>query len=228
MTVVSVEQYPELNQIARKRLGLPPESAGNGSPVRTEAIRARIEFQRDGRAMEGWATLAVVTHIFRAGRGSFYDCHATELWALQATKGKLDANEKLFRVIISSIRPEPQWQAYSNRILSTFYKAQAAKLAAEDQIIANLQNQIASTIMDVTANQARGANNSAFGADQNIRGVQTFRDPTTGRTVELSNLYDHAWLNGSNEYVMTDSHDFNPNGQLTGNWSQLQAVRPAP
>ena len=85
-----------------------------------------------------------------------------------------------------------------------------------------------STIMAVTANQMRGSNNSAFAADQNIRGVQTFRDPTTGKTMELSNLYDHAWLNGSNEYIMSEDPNFNPNGQLTGQWNQLQAVRPAP
>ena len=74
----------------------------------------------------------------------------------------------------------------------------------------------------------RGSQNSAFGFDQNIRGVQTFRDPTSGRTMELSNLYDHAWLNGSNEYIMSDNPNFNPNGQLSGNWNQLQPVRPAP
>ena len=43
--------------------------------------------------------------------------------------------------------------------------------------------------------------------------------------MELSNLYDHAWLNGSNEYVMSDDPNFNPNGNLSGSWNQLQAVR---
>ena len=90
------------------------------------------------------------------------------------------------------------------------------------------QKHVADTIMGVTANAQRGAQNSAFGFDQNIRGVQTFRDPTTGNTMELSNQYDHAWLNGSNEYIMSDDPNFNPNGQLNGNWNQLQAVRPAP
>jgi hypothetical protein len=71
-----------------------------------------------------------------------------------------------------------------------------------------------------------GANHAAF--DQLIRGVQTFRDPRTGNTMELSNLYDHAWLNGSNEYVMSDDPNFNPNGNLNGDWNQLQVVRPQP
>jgi hypothetical protein len=94
--------------------------------------------------------------------------------------------------------------------------------------VLRLPDLVAQTIMGVTANAQPGAQNSAFGADQNVRGVQTFRDPTTGRTTELNNQYDHAWLNGSNEYIISDDPNFNPNGQLSGNWNQLQPVRPAP
>jgi hypothetical protein len=46
--------------------------------------------------------------------------------------------------------------------------------------------------------------------------------------MELSKQYDHAWLNGANEYVMSDDPSFNPNAQLSGSWNQLQAVRPSP
>jgi len=226
-TVISVEPFPELNQIARRQMGLPPTDAGNGG-ARTEAIRVRVESQKDGKPMEGWVALAVVTRVYPEGRGSFYDCHAIDLMALRAPKGKLDANDKLFRVMLSSVQLEPQWLAYSSATIAKFYKAEAQKEATEDQMWAALQNKITQTILGVTANQQRGADAAAFGADQNIRGVQTFRDPTTGGTMELSNLYDHAWLNGSNEYVMSDDPNFNPNAHLSGNWNQLQVVRPAP
>jgi len=227
-TVVSVDPFPELNQIARKQLGLPPDDAGQAGGSRTEAIRARVEFQKDGKAMEDWVALVVVTRVFRQGQGAFYDCHAIDFMALRALKGQLDANDKLFKVMISSLRPEQKWQDYSNKWLAWRYQVEAKKQAQIDAIWANFQNQVAQTLMDVTANQQRGSLNSAFGADQNIRGVQTFRDPTTGSTMELSNQYDHAWLNGSNEYIMSEDPNFNPNGQLSGNWNQLQVVRPAP
>ena len=227
-TVVSVEPFPELNQMARKQLGLPPDDAGKAGDSRTEAIRARVEFQKDGKAMEDWVALVVVTRTFRQGRGAFYDCHAIDVMALRALKGKLDANDKLFKVMISSLRPEAKWQAYSNGWLAWRYQVEAKKEAQIDAIIANFQNQVAQTLSEVTANQQRGSLNAAFGADQGIRGVQTFRNPATGSTMELSNQYDHAWLNGSNEYVMSDDPNFNPNGQLSGDWNQLQAVRPQP
>ena len=50
----------------------------------------------------------------------------------------------------------------------------------------------------------------------------------THNTVELSNLYDHAWANGTDKYIVTDDPNFNPNGQVNGNWGQLQLVRPQP
>ncbi|MGO9994810.1 MAG: cysteine rich repeat-containing protein [Steroidobacteraceae bacterium] len=226
-TVISVEPFPELNQIARRQMGLPPTDAGNGG-ARTEAIRVRVESQKDGKPVEGWVALAVVTRVYPVGRGSFYDSHAIDFMALRTPKGKLDANDKLFKVMLSSVRLEPQWQAYSNATIAKFYKAEAQKEAMEDQMWAALQNKITQTILGVTANAERGAEAAAFGADQNIRGVQTFRDPTTGGTMELSNQYDHAWLNGSNEYIMSDDPNFNPNANLSGSWNQLQVVRPAP
>jgi len=227
-TVASVDPFPELNQIARKHLGLPSDDAGEGGAVRTEAIRARVEFQKDGKLMEDWVALVVVTRIYRQGRGAFYDCHAIDVMAMRAPKGKLDAADKLFRVMISSVRPEPKWQAYTNGMITKLYQAEAQKEATIDQMWANFQKQVAQTMNEVTANQIQGANNSAFGFDQNIRGVQTFRDPATGGTMELSNQYDHAWLNGSNEYIMSDDPNFNPNSQLNGSWNQLQPVRPSP
>jgi len=227
-TVASVDPFPELNQVARKQLGLPSDDSGNSGAVRTEAIRARVEFQKDGKPMEDWVALVVVTRIYRQGRGAFYDCHAIDVMAMRAPKDKLDADDKLFRVMISSVRPEPKWQAYTNGMITKLYQAEAQKEATIDQMWANFQKQVAQTINEVTANQMQGANNSAFAFDQNIRGVQTFRDPATGGTMELSNLYDHAWLNGSNEYIMSDDPNFNPNSQLNGSWNQLQPVRPSP
>jgi hypothetical protein len=227
-TVVSVDPFPELNQIARKQLGLPPDDSGKGGSTRTDAIRARVNFQKDGKALEDWITVVLVTRVFPQGRGAFYDCHAIDIMALRAPEGQLDANDKLFRVMISSIRPEQKWQAYSNGVIAKLYQAEAQKEATIDTMVAQFQQHVADVINGVTANAMAGANQAAIGQDQLIRGVQTFRDPATGGTMELSNQYDHAWLNGSNEYVMSDNPNFNPNGNLDGDWNRLEVVRPQP
>ena len=224
-TVVSLAPFPELVEIVRKRQGLAPGN-GNTGATRTEAIRAQLAYQKDGKDIEEWVAVAIVVNVYPAGRGSFYDSHATSLVALSAPKGKLQANDKLFQVIVSSIQPEPQWVSYTGGVLTKLYQMQAQKMANINQQWSQFYMHAAQTINGVTANAIRGANASSFHADQNIRGVQTFRDPATGKTQELSNLYDHAWQNGSDEYILSNDSSFNPNEHVSGNWSELQAVNP--
>jgi len=115
---------------------------------------------------------------------------------------------------------------YSGGVVAKQYQAQAQKVATINQAISQFDMHAAQVINGVTANAISGANASVFHADQNVRGVQTFRDPTTGKTQELSNLYDHAWQNGSGDYIMSNDPGFNPNEHMSGNWSELQAVNP--
>jgi hypothetical protein len=146
----------------------------------------------------------------------------------RAPKGRLDANDRLFKLTAATIHPEPEWRNWSNGVISTLYRKKQAELAKQGAMIAEFQRHVADTLNGVTANSMAGANRAAFGQDQLIRGVQTFRDPSTGATFELSNQYDHAWLNGANEYVMTGDPNFNPNGNLNGNWTKLELVRQQP
>ncbi len=94
------------------------------------------------------------------------------------------------------------------------------------KIQADLDSFITQTYMHMSANAQRASDQGLRATDQNLRDVETFRDPTTGRKVELSNQYGHAWLNGANEYVLSDDPNFNPNAQLSGSWNQLQPVAP--
>lgn len=226
--VVSVEPYPEFNQLLRQRLGLPLKDTGNQGPLRTDAARARLEYDHDGHTFEEWITVAEWMRLYPSGRGNVYDCHAVMLMSFSAPKGQLDGNEKLFKVIAFNISHEPQWDAHINAMVAQLYRQQQIEEAKRSQMIAQFQQHVADTVNAVTANSMRGANQAAFGEDQAIRGVQTFRNPQTGATFELSNLHDNAWLNGNNEYVMSDDPNFNPNGQLNGNWTSLQPVRPQP
>jgi len=218
MTVVSVEPLPLLEQLVRQRNGLPPTNDANGG-ARIDAIRLRLEFQQDGKPMELWYAVALVTQTYRVGRGSLYDMHAVGQTAMGAPKGQLDANDKLFKVVLGSIQPTPEYSAYSNKWIASFYQTHA-------KIQADVDSFATQTYMHMSANAQRVSDQGFRANDQNLRDVQTFRDPTTGRKVELSNQYGHAWLNGANEYVMSDDPNFNPNTQLSGSWNQLQPVSP--
>jgi hypothetical protein len=230
-SVVSVEPFPELAEMVRHQLGMPPAAAGaNTGNTRIDAARMRLDFNDDkGQPAEAWVTAAIVVHIMPGGgRGAAYDWHAVNVMSFGAPKGKLDANEKLFKLMIGTIHPELEWQKMSNGYIAQLYQMKAKQVAIQAQAVATFRQHAADVINGVTANQIAGANQASFGQDQLVRGVQTFRDPATGGTYELSNQYDHAWLNGANEYVMSDDPNFNPNGNVNGNWNQLEVVRPQP
>jgi hypothetical protein len=225
MTVVSVEPYPALEQLVRQRNGLPPADAGNGG-ARIDAIRVRLEFQKDNQPMELWYSLALVTQTYRVGRGFLYDIHAVGQAALGAPKGKLDGYEKLFKVVMSSIQPTPTYAAYSNKWIANYYQIQADKEVKMDRIQADLDKTITQTYQQMSANAQRVSDIGFHANDQNLRDVRTYRDPSSGQTMELSNQYNHAWLNGANQYIMSDDPNFNPNSALPGHWDQLQPVQP--
>ncbi|MGA2988082.1 MAG: hypothetical protein ABSG32_30235 [Terriglobia bacterium] len=225
MTVESVEPYPALEQLVRQRNGLPSADSGNGG-ARVDAIRVRLSYQKDDKPMELWYSLALVTQTYRVGRGFLYDIHAVGQVALAAPKGKLDGNEKLFKVVMSSIQPTPRYTAYSNKWIANYYQIQANKEAAMDAIQADLDKTILQTYQHMSANAQRVSDIGFHANEQNLRDVRTYRDPSTGRTMELSNQYNHAWLNGANQYIMSDDPNFDPNGSLSGNWTQLQPVQP--
>jgi hypothetical protein len=225
VTVESVEPFPALEQIVRQRNGLLPADSGNGG-AHVDAIRVRLSSQNDGKPMELWYSVALVTQTFRTGRGYLYDIHAVGQVALGAPKGELDAKDKLFKVVVASIQPLPRYTAYTNKWIAYYYQIQANKEAAMDKIQADLDNFVTQTYLNMSANAQRVSDIGIHATDQNLRDVQTYRDPSTGRTFELSNQYGHAWLNGANQYVMSDDPNFNPNAALTGSWNELQPVQP--
>jgi hypothetical protein len=232
--LISIEPYPELNEIVRQQMALGPQDNPNG--LRIDSIRAHIEFDGtgknnkaiEGKQMEGWLTTAVVTRTYPVGRGVLYDMHAVDMMSLTTPKGQLAGNEKLFRVMMSSIRLMPEYVEFINKAIADLYQIQAKKEAGIDHINGDLQNFMMQTYQHISENSARVSQQGFLAADQNLRGVQTFRNPSTGQTMELSSQYDHAWLNGNDQYVMSDDPNFNPNAQLSGNWNQLQAVPPSP
>ena len=75
-------------------------------------------------------------------------------------------------------------------------------------------------------NQNRVEDHVFAGYSQATLGLQTYRNPTTGETFDLSNQYRHAGVNNLNDVVLTDQEGRDPNAAIKGNWTPLQPVRP--
>lgn len=61
---------------------------------------------------------------------------------------------------------------------------------------------------------------------QGTRGVETYRNPSTGETIDLSNQYGHAWVNNRGEYLLSDQEGLDRGVVLHEDWKALEHVKP--
>jgi hypothetical protein len=218
--VLSMEPLPDMDKFVKDRARALEASAGQaGQPmqVQADAARARLKYDVDGQPVEEWVIGASVLRSVSQGNVRNYGNQAVFIMTMRAPAGQLDAQEKLLRVVRTSIHVAPQWSA------------QYADFQAKKQQIQNdLVDYAVNKQLEVNRNAQRVATIGARQADQGIRDVETYRDPSTGRKVELSNQYGHAWSNGDNQYILSDDPNFDPNGKVNGNWTALEHAQPDP
>jgi hypothetical protein len=120
---------------------------------------------------------------------------------------------------------EPEWHARVLQVIANMQAADSKGAADRSKIIAQSGRDTADIIHQTFENKKRSDDRVAQGFSQYIRGVEMYRNPATGDTVELSNQYGHAWAGNNGEYILSDSANFDPNVALRGNYTRLEAVR---
>jgi hypothetical protein len=236
--LIGMEPMPDIaQQVDEEAHQLQQTAARQGMQVRIRAgvARARLSYSREGQAAEEWLTAmtfsgAVAGPAFNMATGGvaqtyFYTCGGDHIFALRAPQGQLDAQEKFFRMVLSTIRVDPQWQARVTQAIAGLHATDSKGAADRSAIIAQNGRDISKIIHDTYDNSTKAHDRAMEGWSQYMRGVQTYRNPNTGDTVELSNQYGHAWAGPNNEYIVTDSANFDPNVTLRGNWTRLEAAR---
>jgi hypothetical protein len=236
--VTGSDPLPEFSrQVEERARQLQSMSAGQGMRVRVtgDAARLRVAYQADGQNVEEWliaVTYAIAmpgpgfnTAAGRLGQTLYYTCEASALFGLRAPAGQLPSLEKFFLMTLSTAHLDPQWQARVAQTIANLQASDSRGVQQRSAIIAQSGRDVSNMINQGYASRSRMQDSAAAGFDQYIRGVETYRNPSTGETVELSSQYGHAWANG-NEYILTDSASFNPNIALrSGNWTEMEAVR---
>jgi hypothetical protein len=220
------EEARQLQQAAAKQ--------GIRANIRTDVSRVRVSYALSGQPVEEWFTAMTSSTSMagpsfnvrtgQMGQTLIYSNTADHVLGLRAPQGQLDAQEKFFQLVLGTIRVDPQWQARVTQVIANL-QAQDTKGAADrSAIITKAGQDMSKTIHDTYQNATTSREHSMAAWSQYMRGVQTFRNPNTGETVELSNQYDHAWAGPDNQFIVTDSANFNPNASLQGNWSRLEQV----
>jgi len=235
--VLGVDAIPGLSESLKKQAQQAQAQAQQmGLKVRisAESARAKVAYDLKGVPVEEWLSTVVTVHarpmpVFAGGRmgeTTSYTEEARLLFAMRAPAGQLEANQKLFQLIVSTMSIEPDWQARVVQVQTNVAAIQQKGEADRQQIRQQSAEDIRRIQNETYQSQQRAQDVQHQQFSQYIRDVETYRDPNSGERVELSNQYGHAWSNGAGEYILSDSPSFNPNAHVNGSWTEMQHVRP--
>jgi hypothetical protein len=237
--VVGVEPMTEMAQQLRQQARQDENTAalqGIRAQIRADVARMRLAYSTDGQEVEEWLTAETVVagmagpsfdmRTGRMGQAMYYDCGGYLVTGMRAPQGQLQPMEKFFLMVLSTIRLDPAWERRVSAVMQQM-NADDSRAAMQRSAIATQYGRDTSRMIKQGYESRSKMQDSAFHQwDQAIRGVQTFRNPSTGDTVELSNEYGHAWAGGGNQYILSESESFNPNVTVGGNWTRMEAVKP--
>lgn len=227
LKIVKTSEVPELASIAR------------GQPVQgvrsyASAGKMRLDYQENGRAMEEEIYAAVSQFITdlpgsATGAGYFINYwYIDYVFSFKADKGKLYSLSKVFQTMIYSLKVNPRW----------FAKVDNIKLVMVQNIIRGIKqigrigDMVARAGSEMRESQMKDWQRRQDANDRivrnftdNIRGVERFNDPFSGKEVELPSGYGRAFANNLGEYIVTDSPSYNPNIGSNLTWEELKPSR---
>ena len=204
--------------------------------VKADAIKARVKYSVDGKPVEEWISAEILIAGTRGPGWNLQTRQPEQRWsykcvaytaAQRAAQGQLDASAKLFEVIASTCRTNPEWQAKVTQVALAIQQADSKGVHDRSAINAKSAEDTRNIQRQVYENQQRAQDHNAAQFSQYILGVETYQNPMTGESIDLDNNYGHAWVNNRGEYLLSDQAGFDPNATQgnTQNWTQLQHVK---
>jgi hypothetical protein len=216
-----------------------------GSRIFAEAARLRVTGTMDGKPIEAWIIGLHTVRTDPAPGGGVIELGDLPLFAIMyAPPGKLDSSEKMLSAMLDSVTITPEWISYCADFVAKLVQIRQQALSQVNQIYANMardnaraaaeQQQIRNgaqqhanqVYSQVATDRATALDHSSQQFALHIGDQAIYTDPSNGQRVQMSNQYAHAWASttgNTNEYILTDSPSFNPNGQGgSGSWTQMQ------
>jgi hypothetical protein len=236
--VVEAVPLTALTQAKQRKLGEaygPLVSAGYFRSFQTDSASVRITYSQGGRGVEEVLSANMIrlampsanTAALMQGQynqsATVYSIMLEPVFAIKAPAGQFDAN--LAATIIASVRPNPQYEAAVSKFLSNMGAIAQQGAMDRSRIWAEAGRQISATIFQSYQSQQAVQDRAAAQYSQAIRGVESYHDPRSGRTVELTGGYQNAWVSPRGEYIVSNSPGFNPAVEFREDWTQLQKLR---
>jgi hypothetical protein len=220
LTVVHEEPLPEL----AASLGV----SSNQSGMRADGGTVRVRYTQRGEVVEEqfYALIESFAIPIRSMSGNFTNLLWTVsyIFSVKAPEGRIEEFGALFRTMGSSIRVNPEWLNTYAQVVNFLIQNQMQKIrnAGElSRIISQTHREISDDMLRSWEGRQAVYDRLSERFSQNIRSVDEYYDPVSGRAVELPAGYKNAWVNGLGEYVIAENEDFNPNIGSTQNWQRM-------
>jgi hypothetical protein len=236
--VMGTEPIPDLDQALQgqvKQAQTMAAQAGVQMRLKADQARARIQLTSAKGPAEEWITAIVYVRATampsmnpatgQMVQSAMYQSSAESLFGLRAPPGELPTHEKLFHAVVSTARVDPVWQGRVTQVQLNMQAANVQGARDRSRIIAQSAEDTRRTIKEGYEARQKSEDRNAERWSDAMRGLQTYRNPSTGEDVKLDNSYAHAWASGDGEYVLSNAPGFKPGQVLQGNWTELQPIR---
>ena len=224
LEIVGREDLPDL----ARSLGAGTQSQP-GVMSSAEGAKVRIRYTLNGQAMEEEIFCVVESISFQIQ--TMYGPVTNTMWTVgyivgcRAPRGRLDAEAKTFQTMIHSFSINTHWFNKYGQLVDALIQNQIRQiqnLGQISRIISQTSNEISDMMMDSYNQRQKVYDRMSTNFSQYMRGVDEYRDPVAGRSVELPSGYRNAWSNSLGEYVLSDDPGFNPNQDLNGTWQKIE------
>ncbi len=217
-----IVKYEDLPRLAEAVMSAQPRNPGINTSA--TAGRTRIEYRLGTAAVEEDLYVVLLFNDMPQLQSNYWGTERS--LACRAAKGRLDEMNKLFQTILDSQRLNLQWFNKYNQVVQMLVQQQIRNIQRVGELsryIAKTSNEISDMMRKSYEERQASQDRINQNFSQYIRGVETYRDPDRGESVELPSGYNNAWYNGStNEYLVTESQLYNPNVEASGNWTKLE------
>jgi hypothetical protein len=235
--VVGLEPAPKTMAILQQRARQDEQAGAKYNlkqRIRPDAVKARIRHSVNGQAMEEWLIVATITtgtlgpsfnaRTMQMDQVFTYSC-AAYVTGERAPQGQLDASEKFFDLVTGTFRWDPAWEAKVSGHAQAMQQIELKGVRDRSAIVAKNAEDIRNIQRQGYENSQQSLDRISEQRSQTTRGVETYRNPSTGETVELSNQYGQAWVNNRGEYLLSDQPGFDPSVTFKEDWKALEHVK---
>ncbi len=205
------------------------QAAGSGQKPRhvtSDAARVRIRYALRGHPVEEVLVANSSVADLPLQQGGAQHLSYALVTAARAPLGKFNENEKLMKAIFTSVTVDQAWQAKQDAFMQRSAEEKQKAILDNAERYRRMNLAIYNASMRSAAAIAKAGHDGAMGTAEHMADVQSMINPSTGQPMRVSNQFTYSYADENGNVVHTNSATYNPNGQLRGNWTQLQPMKP--